>query len=437
MKWGNTLNERFCREEVFILEKFIICGGKPLCGAVSISGSKNAALPILAASLLTNGVLTLRNVPALSDVVSMCRILESLGCRVTMMKEDAVVIDTSDLHKSEVTYQLAGRLRGSFLVMGPMLAKTGHVSISMPGGCPIGARPIDLHLKGFSAMGAEIENHRGCVVAKAKKLKGAKIYLDFPSVGATENIMSAAVLAEGTTVIENAAVEPEIVDLANFLCKMGADIYGAGTDTVTIEGVSSLVPVSYDVISDRIEAGTYLVAAAATGGDVAVHNIMPSYVKPLTAKLSEMGVMVETGERWIRVLGRGSIHSVDVKTLPFPGFPTDMQAQMTALLTLSEGTGIVTETIFENRFMHTSELARMGANIKVAGRSAVIEGKKALTGAKVRATDLRAGAALVIAGLAARGDTEISDIFHIDRGYADMAEKLRNLGADISRVDEP
>lgn len=418
------------------MEKFIICGGKPLCGAVSISGSKNAALPILAASLLTNGAVTLRNVPGLSDIVSMCQILESLGCRVTMLQEDTVLIDTLNLESNEVTYQLAGRLRGSFLVMGPLLAKTGYVSISMPGGCSIGARPIDLHLKGFSAMGAEIDNHRGCVVAKAKKLKGAKIYLDFPSVGATENIMSAAVLAEGTTVIENAAVEPEIVDLANFLCAMGADINGAGTDTIKIEGVSSLVPVSYDVISDRIEAGTYLVAAAATGGNVTVHNILPAYVKPLTAKLSEMGILIESGERYIKVLGSGHLHSVDVKTLPFPGFPTDMQAQMTALLTLSDGTGIVTETIFENRFMHAPELARMGASIKVAGRSAVIEGKKALTGAKVRATDLRAGAALVIAGLAARGDTEISDIYHIDRGYTKMAEKLRNLGADICRVDE-
>ncbi|MBR7163735.1 MAG: UDP-N-acetylglucosamine 1-carboxyvinyltransferase [Clostridia bacterium] len=418
------------------MEKFVICGGKPLCGTVSASGAKNAALPILAASILADGIVTLYNIPRLSDVFSMCDILISLGCDLTFSDGEIITVNTKGLKNSEVSYQLAGRLRGSFLIMGPLLAKTGYVSISMPGGCPIGARPIDLHLKGLSALGAEIENRRGSVVAKAKKLSGAKIYLDFPSVGATENIMSAAALAEGTTVIENAAVEPEIVDLANFLCAMGAKISGAGTDTVKIEGVSALSPVQYSVISDRIEAGTYLVAAAATGGDVTVKNILPDYVKPLTAKMTEMGISVEIGEGSIRVNHRKPYHSVDVKTLPFPGFPTDMQAQMTTLLSLSEGIGIITETIFENRFMHASELARMGANIKVTGRSAVVEGKKALTGAKVKATDLRAGAALVIAGLAARGDTEISDIYHIDRGYMDMADKLRQLGAEIYREEE-
>ncbi len=418
------------------MEKFVICGGKPLCGTVSASGAKNAALPILAASILADGIVTLYNIPRLSDVFSMCDILISLGCDLTFADGESMTVNTKALKNSEVSYQLAGRLRGSFLIMGPLLAKTGYVSISMPGGCPIGARPIDLHLKGLSALGAVIENRRGSVVAKAKKLSGAKTYLDFPSVGATENIMSAAVLAEGTTVIENAAVEPEIVDLANFLCAMGAKISGAGTDAVKIEGVSALSPVQYSVISDRIEAGTYLVAAAATGGDVTVKNILPDYVKPLTAKMTEMGISVEIGEGSIRVNHRKPYQSVDVKTLPFPGFPTDMQAQMTTLLSLSEGTGIITETIFENRFMHASELARMGANIKVTGRSAVVEGKKALTGAKVKATDLRAGAALVIAGLAARGDTEISDIYHIDRGYMDMADKLRQLGAEIYREEE-
>ncbi len=418
------------------MEKFVICGGKPLLGTVSVSGSKNAALPILAASILPEGRVVLSNVPQLSDVVSMCDILSSLGCRISFLDGDRVLIDATHLCDNVVSYQLAGRLRGSFLVMGPLLARLGSVSISMPGGCPIGARPIDLHIKGLAALGARIENKQGSVVAKAKKLCGAKIYLDFPSVGATENIMSAAVLAEGITVIENAAVEPEIVDLANFLCAMGARIFGAGTDTIKIEGVSSLKPANYSVISDRIEAGSYLIAAAATGGCVTVKNILPDYVKPLTAKMKEMGIPLDIGGDYIKVSRQNKFRAVDIKTLPFPGFPTDMQAQMTSLLALSEGTGIITETIFENRFMHTSELARMGASIKVAGRSAVVEGKKALTGAKVKATDLRAGAALVIAGLAARGDTEISDIYHIDRGYVALEQKLAQLGADIHREAE-
>jgi len=418
------------------VEKFVICGGKSLCGTVSVSGSKNAALPILAASILSGGRVVLDNIPRLSDVVSMCDILSSIGCGVSFSAGDRVLIDATRLNSNVISYQLAGRLRGSFLVMGPLLARLGSVSISMPGGCPIGARPIDLHIKGLAALGACIENRQGSVVAKAKKLVGTKIYLDFPSVGATENIMSAAVLAEGATVIENAAVEPEIVDLANFLCAMGANIFGAGTDTIKIEGVKILKPANYSVISDRIEAGSYLIAAAATGGCVTVQNILPDYVKPLTAKMKEMGIPLDIGENYIAVNSEGNFHAVDIKTLPFPGFPTDMQAQMTALLALSEGTGIITETIFENRFMHASELARMGASIKVAGRSAVVEGKKALTGAKVKATDLRAGAALVIAGLAARGDTEISDIYHIDRGYVALEQKLTQLGADIHREAE-
>ena len=414
----------------------MIRGGKPLCGTVAVSGSKNAALPILAASILSGGRVFLSNVPKLSDVVSMCEILSSLGCNVSFLDGDRVVIDATKLSGNVVSYGLAGRLRGSFLVMGPLLARFGSASISLPGGCPIGARPIDLHIKGFAALGAEVETHQGSVVATAKKLVGAKIYLDFPSVGATENIMSAAVLAEGITTIENAAVEPEIVDLANFLCAMGAKISGAGTDTIKIEGVSSLQSVRYSVISDRIEAGSYLIAAAAPGGCVSVTNITPDYVKPLTAKMKEMGIPLEIGENYIKVNSRGVFQAVDIKTLPFPGFPTDMQAQMTTLLALSEGTGIITETIFENRFMHASELARMGASIKVAGRNAVVEGKKALTGAKVKATDLRAGAALVIAGIAAKGDTEISDIYHIDRGYMGLEQKLAQLGADIHREVE-
>lgn len=415
------------------MEKFMIRGGIPLFGEVAVSGSKNAALPVLAATLLADGETVLENIPDLSDVKKMCEILKELGCRVSFLPENCLSVDTTGLKKSTVSHRLAGCLRGSFLVFGPLLAKTGYAGVSMPGGCPIGTRPIDLHLKGFKALGATIENCGGIVTAHAKKLCGAEIYLDFPSVGATENVMCAAILAEGETIIKNASLEPEIVALAHFLCAMGANIYGAGTDSIIIRGVKKLSPVHFALMPDRIEAGTYLVAAVATGGSVTVKNILPDYLKPLTAKLCEMGATVLCGDDFITARG-GKTCAVDVKTLPFPGFPTDMQAQMMALLALSEGTGIVTETIFENRFMHANELMRMGASIKIAGRNAVVEGKKTLTGAKVRATDLRAGAALVIAGLSARGDTEISDIYHIDRGYVTMEEKLRALGADICRV---
>ena len=415
------------------MEKFVIHGRNYLEGTVSVSGSKNAALPIMAASLLSEGNVFLENIPPLSDVFAMGEILTDLGCNVVFSGKEEMLIQAKGLKSHTVPYHLAGKLRGSFLVMGPLLARLGKVSIAMPGGCCIGARPIDLHLKGFAALGASIQNTKGSIVARTEKLRGAKIYLDFPSVGATENIMSAATLAEGDTVIENAAVEPEIVDLANFLIAMGAKVSGAGTDTVRITGVSALKPAHYTIMPDRIEAGTFLAAVAAVGGKLTVKNILPEYIKPLTAKLSEMQIPVTVFEDSVQVVSDGSFRAVDIKTLPFPGFPTDMQAQMTALLSLSKGTGIITETIFENRFMHVSELARMGASIKVTGRSAVVEGKKHLTGAKVRATDLRAGAALLIAGLAAKGDTEISDIFHIERGYAGIDEKLRALGAEIER----
>ncbi len=415
------------------MDKFVIRGQRPLSGIVSASGSKNAALPVLAASLLAEGTVVLEGIPRLSDISVMCEILSALGCHITRTDTGRISINTEGLRRYTVPYDLAGRLRGSFLVMGPLLARCGQVSISMPGGCPIGARPIDLHIKGLAALGARIKNTGGSIEAAAGRLTGAKIYLDFPSVGATENIMSAAVLAEGTTTIENAAVEPEIVDLAKFLCSMGARIIGAGTDTVKIIGVNTLHETRYTIIPDRIEAGTLLTAAAATGGCVTVKNILPDYVKPITAKLTEMNIPLTIREESITVNPTDTLRAVDVKTLPFPGFPTDMQAQMTALLALSEGTGIITETIFENRFMHAGELCRMGASIKVAGRNAVIEGRRCLTGAKVKATDLRAGAALVIAGLAARGDTEISDIYHIDRGYAGLDKKLKMLGADIHR----
>lgn len=416
------------------MDKFVIRGCHPLHGSVSVSGSKNAALPILAASILTEGEITLSQVPRLSDITILYEILSTLGCTVTQDAIGRVKINAADLRRSSIGYELAGKMRGSFLVTGPLLARRGHVKISMPGGCAIGARPIDLHLKGLTALGAKVKNTRGCIEASAARLRGAKIYLDFPSVGATENIMSAAVLAEGTTVIENAAVEPEIVDLANFLCTMGAQIGGAGTDTIKIEGVSSLGSASYTVMPDRIEAGTLLAAAAATNGDVTVTNILPEYVKPLTAKLLEMGMQLEASDNDVSIKTSGRLRAVDIKTLPFPGFPTDMQAQMTSLLAISEGTGIITETVFENRFMHAGELCRMGASIRVAGRSAVVEGKKSLTGTKVKATDLRAGAALIIAGLAAKGETEISDIYHIERGYEAIEKKLQSLGADITRI---
>lgn len=418
------------------MDKFIIQGQKPLNGTVSVSGSKNAALPILAASILTDENVTLTQMPELSDVSIMCEILSSLGCSITRDEADRLTISSNHLRKTQITYDLAGKLRGSFLVMGPLLARCGHVKISMPGGCPIGARPIDLHLKGLSALGAKIKNTRGSIEASASALHGAKVYLDFPSVGATENIMSVAALADGMTIIENAAVEPEIVDLANFLCSMGAHIAGAGTDTVKISGVPSLHSTEYGIIPDRIEAGTLLAAAAVTDGEVTVTNILPDYVKPITAKLSEMGIPLDIADNAITVKSSGRFRAVDIKTLPFPGFPTDMQAQMTSLLSVAEGTGIITETIFENRFMHTAELCRMGAAIRVAGRSAVVEGKKTLNGTKVKATDLRAGAALVIAGLAAKGTTEISDIYHIERGYDGLEKKSQSLGADICRRPE-
>lgn len=418
------------------MEKFIIHGQRKLSGTVSISGSKNAALPILAASVMAKGAVTLSRIPHLSDICVMCEILSALGCRVTQTGPEALTVHTEQLTHPHIPYELTGRLRGSFLFLGPLLARTGHATIAMPGGCPIGSRPVDLHIKGLTALGAACKNIGGCIKISARHLKGANIYLDFPSVGATENILCAATLAEGTTIIENAAVEPEIVDLADFLCSMGANIVGAGTDTIKIVGVSRLQPGQYTVMADRIEAGTLLMAAAATGGHITVTHMNPEDLSPVTAKLSEMHIPITIGKNSITLGPCDRLRAVDIKTLPFPGFPTDMQAQMTVLLSLSKGTGMITETIFENRFMHTGELCRMGASIKVTGRSAVIEGRPSLNGAKVKATDLRAGAALVIAGLAAKGDTEISDIYHVDRGYAALDEKLRLLGADISRTEE-
>ena len=402
---------------------------------MTVSGCKNAALPIMAATLLAGGKTVLRNVPDLTDVSAMCEILKCFGAKCNRNMKNEIEIDTENIAHTIAPYDLTSKLRGSFLVMGPMLARMKKVRLSLPGGCPIGSRPVDLHLKGFVSLGATVSKGYGFVEVKCEELTGSKIYLDFPSVGATENILMAAVVAKGTTTIENAAAEPEISDLANFLNKMGARISGAGTDTITVDGVKKLKPVKYSIMPDRIEAGTFMVASVLTCGDVMIKGIIPEHIKPLTAKLLEMGADIEVFENSIRVRAEKMCTSKDVKTLPFPGFPTDMQAQMMSLLTLSKGTGIVTETIFENRFMHAGELCRMGAQIKVEGHCAIVEGKRSLSGAKVTASDLRAGAALVLAGLVAKGETEVFDIRHIDRGYENFDIKLKNLGANIERIE--
>lgn len=417
------------------MSRFIITEGKPLKGTVRVSGAKNSVLPIIAASLLGDGQNVLEEIPFLNDVKIMCELIKSLGADITISEDkNTLKVVTGDILNTTAPYELVNKMRASFLVMGPLLAKVGHAKISLPGGCAIGTRPVDLHLKGFAAMGAEIIQEHGYIEARTKgKLKGDKIYLDFPSVGATENIMMAAVLAEGQTIIENAAIEPEIVDLATYLTSMGGDVKGAGTDTIKINGVPSLKAANHTVIPDRIEAGTYMIAAAITGGDVIVENVLTDHLKPVSAKLREAGAEVSEDLTSIRVIAGNKLKALDIKTHPYPGFPTDMQAQMTALMTKAEGTSLIIETIFENRFMHVSELKRMGANIKIEGRSAIIEGKDDLLGAQVKATDLRAGASLILAGLAAKGTTEITDIEHIERGYINIEQKLRALGANIKK----
>ncbi|EST55326.1 UDP-N-acetylglucosamine 1-carboxyvinyltransferase [Brevibacillus panacihumi W25] len=416
------------------MDKMIVRGGKALVGNVKVSGAKNAVLPIIAASILAEkGTSVISDVPALDDVRTICDLLKSMGISLTYDHE-VLTIDASSLSSVEASYELVRKMRASFLVMGPLLARKGRARVALPGGCAIGTRPIDQHLKGFEAMGAKIDIGQGFIDASVEgRLKGAKIYLDIASVGATENIMMAAALAEGTTVIENAAEEPEIVDLANYLNRMGAKIRGAGTGSIRIEGVESLKGCTHCVIPDRIEAGTFMVAAAITGGDVFVEGAICDHLKSVTAKLREMGVEVDEQENGIRVTRKGKLKAVDLKTLPYPGFPTDMQSQMMALLLVSEGTSIVTETVFENRFMHVEEFRRMNANIKIEGRSAIVEGGSKLTGSKVAATDLRAGAALVLAGLVSEGETEVTALHHIDRGYVHFVEKLQALGADVER----
>ncbi|MCR1900195.1 UDP-N-acetylglucosamine 1-carboxyvinyltransferase [Irregularibacter muris] len=418
------------------MEKIIVEQSPPLSGVVRVSGAKNSVLPILAASLLSTEKCILEDVPSLKDVEVLCELLTSLGADVLRKKANIIEVNSKNLDNDEAPYDLIRRMRASFLVMGPLLARMGKTRISLPGGCAIGSRPIDLHLKGFKALGAEITMGNGFIEATAEKLIGTTIYLDFPSVGATENIMMAATLAEGQTLIENAAEEPEIIDLANFLNKMGANIKGAGTDTIRIQGVKKLTGTQHTVIPDRIEAGTYIIGAAMTGGDVIVENVVSFHIHPLIAKLREAGVYIEEldNER-IHVKSNGNMKTIDIKTLPYPGFPTDLQAQMMAMLSRIEGASMITETVFENRFMHVDELKRMGANIRIDNRTAILEGVSALTGAEVSATDLRAGAALVLAGLVAQGKTIINNIYHIDRGYDGIEEKLRGLGAIIYRQE--
>ena len=420
------------------MAKYIIKHSAPLKGEVAISGAKNATLPILAATVLTDGVCEILDAPHLSDVEVMCEILRSVGATVTEDYENhRIVIDGSTVDKSVVPYDLVKKERASFFIMGPLLARMGKVNIALPGGCAIGERPVDLHTKGIKMLGARVVTADGEVNANADKLKGALVYLDFPSVGATENIMMAATLAQGETVIENAAEEPEIVYLANFLNRMGAQIKGAGTDTIKITGVEKLHGTRYAVIPDRIETATFMIAAATTRGDVLIKNCIPDHVRPIIAKLIECGVSISDELEGLRVRGDvNPLKATDIKTLPYPGFPTDAQAPIMAFLTTVEGQSKINETLFENRLMHAAELNRMGANIRVDGRTAIVPGnQRQLEGASVMATDLRAGAALVIAGLVATGTTEVTNIYHVERGYEDFVKKLTDLGANIIKVE--
>ena len=417
-------------------EKLIISGGNRLQGTVRIDGAKNSALSIMAATLLTKDVCILRNVPRLTDVDTMAAVIRKLGVKVEWQEDNYLYIDSDNFNNYEAPYELVKMMRGSILVMGPLLARLKKAKISLPGGCAIGARPVDYHLKGFEALGAQVEVEKGYIEAKVNKLKGDDIYLDFPSLGATENIMMAACLAKGVTKIENAAKDPEVVELGHFLNKMGAKVEGLGTDLIEIEGVKKLHGVDYTIIPDRIEAGTYMIAAAITGGDVLIEKADPLLLKPLIVKLEEAGVRIELEKNLIRVIGLDRVKAVDIKTLPFPGFPTDMQPQFMALSCVAKGTSVITETVFEKRFAHIGDLIRMGADIKVEGHSAIIKGVKKLSAAPVMASDLRGGAALVLAGLVAEGTTELSRIYHLDRGYVKLEEKLNSLGADIKRVKE-
>ena len=428
--------KRGCR----FLTKYLIHGGNPLHGTIHISGAKNAAVAIIPAALLVDGVCRIENVPQISDVTLILQILRELGADVRMINRTTLEVDCSHIRNRQVPYELARRIRASYYLVGALLSRFGWAEVPLPGGCDLGGRPVDQHIKGFVAMGAEVEVRNGLIdahVPNGARLSGGQVYLDIVSVGATMNIMLAATLAQGRTVIENAAKEPHIVDLANFLNSMGANIRGAGTDTIKIRGVERLTGGSYAIIPDQIEAGTYMAAVAATGGQVLVKNIIPKHMDCITAKLVEMGVEVEEHEDTLLVRRTGKLQKTNVKTMPYPGFPTDMQPQVTAVLSLAEGTSLVTESVWNNRYRYVDELKRMGANIQVDEKTAVVEGVDHLTGAPIQACDLRAGAALVIAALAAHGESEISCVQYIERGYEDIVAKLRRLGADIRSVEEP
>lgn len=417
------------------MDKIIIRGGRRLKGEVTVSGAKNAALPILLASLLTRERCTFSNVPQVVDVRTTLRLLANLGARVEE-QDGRISVQAERLARLEAQYELVKTMRASFLALGPLLARFGRARVSTPGGCAIGSRPVDLHLEGLQKLGASVRIVHGYVEAEAEHLQGARIYLDVPSVGATEHLMMVATLAAGTTVIECAAREPEVVDLARALTAMGARISGAGEDMITVEGVPALTGVDFTIIPDRIEAGTFMMAAAITGGDVYVRGARAEHLHALILKLCEAGVDVKPDSEGIRVIGNGRLSSVDIKTMPYPGFPTDLQAQMMAVMALGDGRSVISETIFENRFMHVFELNRMGADIKVQGNSAFVRGVATLSGAPVMATDLRASVCLVLAALAAEGETEVSRVYHLDRGYVRIEEKLSALGADIRRVRE-
>ncbi|MFP3843326.1 UDP-N-acetylglucosamine 1-carboxyvinyltransferase [Priestia filamentosa] len=419
------------------MEKIIVRGGKQLNGTVKVEGAKNAVLPVIAATLLaSDGKTILNDVPALSDVFTISEVLRYLNAKVEINGNE-VVVDASQELKTDAPFEYVRKMRASVLVMGPLLARNGKASVALPGGCAIGSRPIDQHLKGFEAMGAKVQVGNGFIEAHVDgRLKGAKIYLDFPSVGATENIMMAAALADGTTTLENCAKEPEIVDLANFINAMGGKIRGAGTGTMRIEGVPTLYGAQHTIIPDRIEAGTFMVAAAITGGNVLVRGAVMEHLSSLVAKMEEMGVTITEEGDGLRIIGPEKLTPVDIKTMPHPGFPTDMQSQMMSLLLQASGTGMITETVFENRFMHVEEFRRMNADIKIEGRSVIINGPSKLQGAEVAATDLRAAAALILAGLVAEGYTRVTELKHLDRGYVNFHGKLLALGADIERVND-
>jgi len=417
------------------LDKLIIKGGKKLSGEVSVSGSKNASLPIFCSTILAPGLHEISNVPFLRDINTTIKVLESLGATVEG-NGNVVRIDTAGINNVEATYELVKTMRASVLVLGPLLALHGRARVSLPGGCAIGARPIDQHLKGLKALGADIKLEHGYVEAKAKQLKGARINFDISTVGGTEHLMMAAALAKGETILENAAREPEIIDLAEALIRMGARIEGAGTDTIRIDGVKQLKPISHAVMPDRIEAGTFMVAAAITGGDIKLRNMRLDHLDALVFKLQDAGVEIINRDNVVRVKGPRRPRPVNIKTRPYPGFPTDMQAQFMALMCVADGASVISENIFENRFMHVSELLRFGADITVEGNCATVKGVKKLSGAPVMATDLRASASLILAGLAADNTTEVSRIYHLDRGYEQIEKKLAALGADIQRVKE-